>query len=460
MSDPAAVRRALRALFSPLGCPDPYPHYAVLREHGPVSRLPDGTVVVSRHADCDRVLRDPLFRVEDDAYLARTWPEGRDHLSVFSLMGEMVNQNSPHHERLRRLVGRAFTPRRVAGLRPAVEKLVDGLLDGLAERAAGGAPVDLMEHFALPLPITVIGELLGIPEEDRAWFAPRVQAVTSAIEQNLAGEALERADEATAELWDRLGALAARRQEDPRADLVSTLIAVREEDGDRLTRRELLANLVLLYSAGYETTSNLIGNGTAVLLDRPDLLARLRGEPERIDAWVEEMLRFDPPIQIASRWAGRTPSWAGWPWRRAPKWWPCSPAPTAILRATGTRTSSGRTGRRAARSPSARARTTAWAPHWPAWRRPSPSPAAGPLPLDRARGHRGAAQPYDVPARLRRAAPAPVVNGSRPETRHRRTGSVLARTAVERGPRGAAPRRTWPSSRAARSCTTTTRSCR
>ncbi|KWT56624.1 cytochrome [Streptomyces albus subsp. albus] len=304
MSDPAAVRRALRALFSPLGCPDPYPHYAVLREHGPVSRLPDGTVVVSRHADCDRVLRDPLFRVEDDAYLARTWPEGRDHLSVFSLMGEMVNQNSPHHERLRRLVGRAFTPRRVAGLRPAVEKLVDGLLDGLAERAAGGAPVDLMEHFALPLPITVIGELLGIPEEDRAWFAPRVQAVTSAIEQNLAGEALERADEATAELWDRLGALAARRQEDPRTDLISTLIAVREEDGDRLTRRELLANLVLLYSAGYETTSNLIGNGTAVLLDRPDLLARLRGEPERIDAWVEEMLRFDPPIQIASRWAG------------------------------------------------------------------------------------------------------------------------------------------------------------
>ncbi len=303
MSDQAQVRRALRALFSPLGCPDPYPLYAVLRARAPVARLPDGTVVVSRYADCDRVLRDPLFRVEDDEWIARTWPEGPEHLAVHSLMGEMVNQNSPHHERLRRLVSRAFTPRRVAGLRPAVERLTDQLLDRLADRAAAG-PVDLMEHLALPLPITVIGELLGIPEEDRAWFGPRVRDITAAIEQNLLGPGLERADAATAELWDRLGALVAERRADPREDLVSTLIAVREADGDRLTRRELLANLVLLYSAGYETTSNLIGNGTATLLDRPELLARLRGEVDDIGAWVDEMLRFTPPIQIASRWTG------------------------------------------------------------------------------------------------------------------------------------------------------------
>ncbi|GGQ20598.1 MULTISPECIES: cytochrome P450 [Streptomyces] len=301
--DRVQVRRALRALFSPLGCPDPYPLYAVLRERAPVARLPDGTVVVTRHADCDRVLRDPLFRVEDDEWIARTWPEGPEHLAVHSLMGEMVNQNSPHHERLRRLVSRAFTPRRVEELRPAVQRLTDALLDDLAEHASTG-PVDLMERLALPLPITVIGELLGIPEEDRAWFGPRVRDITSAIEHNLLGPDLERADAATAELWDRLGALVAERQADPREDMVSTLIAVRDADGDRLTHRELLANLVLLYSAGYETTSNLIGNGTATLLDHPGLLARLRGEPDNVAAWVDEMLRFTPPIQIASRWTG------------------------------------------------------------------------------------------------------------------------------------------------------------
>src|SRR5690606_9049208 len=207
-----AVRRSLRALFSPRGCPDPYPHYAVLREHAPVARLPDGTVVVSRHADCDRMLRDPVFRVEDDEWIGRTWPEGREHHTVYSLMGEMVNQNSPHHERLRRLVSRAFTPRRVEGLRPAVTALVEQLLTGLAERAAPDRPVDFMAHFALPLPIAVIGELLGVPEEDRPWFAPRVQAVTSAIEQNLTGDALDRADEATSELWDRLGQLTELRR--------------------------------------------------------------------------------------------------------------------------------------------------------------------------------------------------------------------------------------------------------
>ncbi|MET9570344.1 cytochrome P450 [Streptomyces virginiae] len=301
--DRVQVRRALRALFSPLGCPDPYPLYAVLRERAPVARLPDGTVVVTRYADCDRVLRDPLFRVEDDEWIARTWPEGPEHLAVHSLMGEMVNQNSPHHERLRRLVSRAFTPRRVEGLRPAVERLTDALLEDLAGHASTG-PVDLMERLALPLPITVIGELLGIPEEDRAWFGPRVRDITSAIEHNLLGPDLERADAATAELWDRLGALVAERQADPREDMVSTLIAVRDADGDRLTHRELLANLVLLYSAGYETTSNLIGNGTATLLDHPGLLARLRGEPDNVAAWVDEMLRFTPPIQIASRWTG------------------------------------------------------------------------------------------------------------------------------------------------------------
>jgi cytochrome P450 len=261
-------------------------------------------VLLSRFAECDQLLRNPLFRVEDDEWMTQTWPESREHPAIHSLMAEMVNQNPPHHERLRRLVGRAFTPRRVAELRPAVATLVDGLLDELAQRAAGGEPVDVMAGFALPLPITVIGELLGIPEADRAWFGPRVAAVTTAIEQDLAGPALLAADRATEELWERLEELVELRRREPRSDLVSTLIAVREADGDRLTRRELLANLVLLYSAGYETTSNLIGNGLSTLVERPELMDRLRREPERAGVWVEEMLRYTPPIPVASRWAG------------------------------------------------------------------------------------------------------------------------------------------------------------
>ncbi|MER7402472.1 cytochrome P450 [Streptomyces sp. NPDC000070] len=313
MTDTAQVRKAVRALFDPRGCADPHPHYAVLRDHGPVWRLPDGTVLLSRFAECDHLLRAPLFRVEDEAWMAENFPETVEHMTVHSLMAEMVNQNPPHHERLRRLVGRAFTPRRVAELRPAVAELVEGLLDRLAKKAAGGEPVDFMAEFALPLPITVIGELLGIPAEDRAWFGPRVATVTAAIEQDLTGPALTAADRATEELWERLGELVRLRTREPREDLVSTLVAAREADGDRLTRRELLANLVLLYSAGYETTSNLLGNGLATLIERPALLNRLRGEPDRAGVWVEEMLRFTPPIPIASRWAGENTVLGGLP---------------------------------------------------------------------------------------------------------------------------------------------------
>ncbi|MDJ1136557.1 cytochrome P450 [Streptomyces iconiensis] len=308
----AELRRAVLTLFDPRGCPDPYPLYALLRDEAPVYRTPEGTVIVSRFTECDRVLRDSTFRVEDEDFVARTLPERKDNITVVSLMGEMVNKNSPHHERLRRLVSKAFTPRRVAGLRPAVERLVDQLLDGMQAEAAEG-PVDLMSRFALPLPVTVIGELLGIPENERAWFGPRVETVTAAIERDLSEPYLAASDTAMRELWDRLGKLAADRRAAPRDDMLSTLIKARDEDGDRLSERELLANLVLLYSAGYETTSNLIGNGLVALLERPELLARLRAEPDGIDAWIEEMLRFDPPVQIASRWAGTDTELGGEP---------------------------------------------------------------------------------------------------------------------------------------------------
>lgn len=307
------VAGALRALFGRHSCDDPYPHYAVLREHAPVHPLGRGAVVVGRYADCDRVLRDPVFRVEDAEWMQHDWPQWREHHSAVSLMAEMVNRNPPDHERLRRSVSAGFTPRRITALEPAVRHLVDGLLARLEETAGRGGPVDFMAGFALPLPVTVIGELLGVPEQDRSWLGPQVEALTAAIEVNLTGAELAAADTATTALWAYLRDLIGQRRADPRDDLVSALVGSVTADADEFAEEELLANLVLLYSAGYETTSNLLANGLVALVEHPDHMARLRAEPQRTAAYVEEMLRYDPPIQVASRWAGQDTEVGGVP---------------------------------------------------------------------------------------------------------------------------------------------------
>ncbi|WP_018218334.1 cytochrome P450 [Salinispora vitiensis] len=303
------VGRAVQALFGPAGCAEPYPHYEALRRAAPVCPLPDNIVLVSRYAEAERVIRDPRFLMEDAAWIGQSHPGWTEHPSFRSLMLEMVNHNPPDHARLRRLVSRAFTPRRVAELRPAVEQLIDDLLDQMAAREGGTA--DFMADFALPLPVTVIGELLGIPPADRIWFAPRVEAFTDAIEESMRGPSLAEADQAVKELWARLGELADERRRNPRNDMVSELVSVSDSGDDRLSHDELLANLVLLYAAGYETTSNLLGNGLAALLERPALKERLRQNPTQASAFVEEMLRFDPPIQIATRYTAQATTLGG-----------------------------------------------------------------------------------------------------------------------------------------------------
>ncbi len=284
----------LQELTQPEGREDPYPRYEALRAAGPLVRAPDGVLVATRYADCSALLRDPHCGHSDPQDLfGRLGLDLHDHPGIGLLATSMLNLNPPQHTRLRRLVSGAFTPRRVAALRSAVQALVDGLV----ERLTG--EVDFVEAFAFPLPVAVIGELLGVPPEDRPAFQPLVRDWTLLLDV-FTPEILSRADAAAAEIRDRLGALADERRRAPRGDLLSALVRA-EQAGDRLSAHELLQMAALLFAAGFETTTHLLGNGLVALLRAPDQLELLRSRPELAGSAVEELLRFDSPVQLAGR---------------------------------------------------------------------------------------------------------------------------------------------------------------
>ncbi|KAA2261529.1 cytochrome P450 [Solihabitans fulvus] len=304
------VQEAITALLSPAGRGDPYRYYAVLREQTPV--LPIGNyVVLTRHADCDRVLRDPGFAVEHAGYLDASVPNWREHSSLRVLRESMLFAGAPDHERMRRLAGTAFSARRVAALRDPVRELVGAAVDRLAELGADGAPVDFVAEFAVRLPVAVSGELLGIPAADRGWLRAQVADLSVALETMPDQAQLGAADAAADALREYMAGQVAERRRSPREDLIGAL--VQASPHLRLAAHELTANLVLLLAAGFETTSHLLGNGLALLLDRPAESARLRTNPELAPSYVEEMLRYDPPVHVTSRWADRDTEIAGVP---------------------------------------------------------------------------------------------------------------------------------------------------
>jgi cytochrome P450 len=307
---PIGVQDAITALMSPAGRADPYRYYDVLRAQAPI--LPVGNyVLLTRYADCDRVLRDPNFAVEHAGYLDQSFPGWREHSSVVLLRASMLFTPAPAHEPMRRLAAHAFTARRVAGLRGAVEQLAGEVTDRMAELGGGGAPVDFMAEFAYPLPITVAGELLGVPEPDRGWLRTQVSDLSRALEALPDEQELRLADAAADELREYMAKLAADRRRSPQDDLVSALVSGSSDA--RLAEDELIANLVLLLAAGFETTTNLLGNGFAALLERPDEMARLRAEPGLTPDYVQEMLRYDTPVHVTSRWADEETEIAGVP---------------------------------------------------------------------------------------------------------------------------------------------------
>jgi hypothetical protein len=288
------------ALFNPL-TPEfhanPYPFYQRMRETDPVHLSPLGLWVLTRYDDCVTSLRDPRFgRDGFEAILAAQYGEESE---TGRLPRSMLFRDPPDHTRLRALVNRAFTPRVIEGMRGQIQAVVDRLLDQVERRGH----MDVIGDLAYPLPVTVICDMLGVPmgdhEQMRDWSSEIIRSL-DAIGIPSDDSVVERGRVGRRGIADYFRALLPERRQHPRADLLSSLIAV-EEQGDRLTEGELLATCVLLFIAGHETTVNLIGNGLLALLRHPAELERLRAAPGLIGSAVEELLRFDSPVQRTAR---------------------------------------------------------------------------------------------------------------------------------------------------------------
>lgn len=283
--------------FAPEFHENPYPFYHRLRAEDPVHQSPLGFWVLTRYDDVEMVLRDPRFgRAGFEALLEAAFGGDADRPR---LPTSMLFRDPPDHTRLRSLVNRAFTPRVVEGMRPHIQEIVDRLLD----RIQGGGALDVMADLAYPLPVTVICEMLGVPAEDRdsirQWSADVARSL-DAIGLPSDREIAERGQAGRHFLGEYFRSLIPERGKRPRADLLSSLISA-EEQGDKLSEGELLATCVLLFVAGHETTVNLIGNGLLALLRHPAELQRLRGDPLLIQSAVEELLRYDSPVQRTGR---------------------------------------------------------------------------------------------------------------------------------------------------------------
>ena len=290
-------------LMTPEGRVDPYPLYAAARALGPVSRLKDYPMhLCTGYAEINAVLRDNAFgKVEFDS-LPGEWRELlAEKGAVETLSHSMLETNPPDHRRIRSLISSAFTQRRIAGLEPAIARMTDALLDELAALGEGGRPVDFMENFAFRLPVTVICELLGIPEADRHRFRPLAHEMTFVLELTENFDGFGPADAAAAELSAYFGELAEARRAEPKDDLVSALVQVNDAHDGRLSDAELLSNLLLLLVAGFETTTNLLGNGLYLGFEHPEVLEAVRKGGISVAAFVEEVLRYDSPVQLTSR---------------------------------------------------------------------------------------------------------------------------------------------------------------
>jgi len=290
----------LTALGTSAGRADPYPLYAALHEIGDVIDIGPGGVMVVGYDAINLVLRDPGFRVSDESSFDQDFPAWRQNPAFVQGADWILNLNPPRHSRIRSLMARAFTARRIAGLEPAIARMADDLLDAMADRGADGGVVEFMHDFAYLLPITVICELIGIPEEDREGFRPVARDLAGIFELNDI-ETLPSINAAAVELLAYFTGLAARRRASPGDDLLSDLLAVSDAEDGRLTDAELLHNLTLLLVAGFETTTNLLGNGLQIILQDPPAGEAVRDGSVPPAAFVQEVLRFDSPVQLTSR---------------------------------------------------------------------------------------------------------------------------------------------------------------
>ncbi len=290
----------------------PYLQLGRLREGDPVHRSQALQAwIVTRYEDCLAIVRDPATFSSDGHYARGQLAEALQQQRRESPVGDVdtvLGVDPPRHTEMRAIVNRAFTPRRVQELRPRIEAIAEELLAAAPDRGT----FELMAGLAEPLPVIVIAEILGVPPADRARFKAWSNAIaetTNVVQSEATVEAGRRAAE---ELVDYLGGFIRDRQRAPRDDLISVLVQA-EEGGTRLSPEEILAFAILLLVAGNETTTSLIANGTLALLDHPEALARLRGEPDLLPVAIEEMLRYDSPVQGLVRFATRDAEVRGQP---------------------------------------------------------------------------------------------------------------------------------------------------
>ncbi|MCU1392316.1 MAG: Cytochrome [Ilumatobacteraceae bacterium] len=285
--------------FDPAFRANPYPFYDILREQAPVYLSPLETIVLSRYDDIAVTLRSNDFSrdIEKNAKQAPTAIQARKRETrAEEGTKSILNLDPPDHTRLRRLVSLAFTPTSIERLRPRVQQLVDDALDVAAERGS----MELIDELAFPVPFQVISDLLAMPTERSVELREWSQHLTASLEPTATEDDLDRSAEALNHFVPYLVSIVEDRRRHLGDDLLSNLIQV-EESGDRMTTQELIAFVLLLYVAGHETTVNLIGNGTLALLRNPDQLAMWRDDPALDATAVDELLRYDGPVQLTVR---------------------------------------------------------------------------------------------------------------------------------------------------------------
>jgi cytochrome P450 len=277
---------------------DPYPTYRALRTHAPVKRLRNGSFFLTRYADCAAVYRNTaLFSSDKKREFVPKY--GGDTPLYEHHTSSLVFNDPPLHTRVRKLIVGALSPRAISAMVPALQALVDRLLDAMD----GRPEVDLIADFASAIPVEVIGNLLDVPHADRGPLRDWSLAILGALEPVLSAETAARGNQAVTEFLTYLIGLVADRRAhpgDPDKDVLTRLIQG-EPDGERLTETELLHNCIFLLNAGHETTTNLIGNGLVALHDHPDQRARLIDDPALMTTAIEEILRYESSNQLGNR---------------------------------------------------------------------------------------------------------------------------------------------------------------
>ena len=295
------VQPAGGPLFNPLApdfIRDPYPHYERLRTIDPIHVTPFGQFVASRHAEVSLVLRDKRFGKDFVERTTRRYgPEIMKEPVFRSMSYWMLQADPPDHTRLRGLVVKAFTARRVEDMRRRIQEIVDQAIDAVIDRGH----MDLIEDFAFRLPVTIICDMLGIPEEHREVFYKSSRDGGRLLDPvPLSPEEISQGNAGNLMAQMYFQQLFELRRRSPGDDLITQLVQA-EEDGHKLTNDELTANIILLFGAGHETTVNLIGNGLLALHRNPDQLALLKARPELIEGAIEEFLRYDSSVQMTGR---------------------------------------------------------------------------------------------------------------------------------------------------------------